>query len=95
MLADARGFNKIETRTVIKFFSLQGKSPKEIHAILAETLEEHVTPYVNVKNRAAQFKLGDFSTYDEPRPGRPKTVATPEVIDQIHKSNLRRPLDFG
>jgi len=31
---DARDFNNIETRAVIKFFfSLQGKAPKEIHAI--------------------------------------------------------------
>jgi len=36
---DARDFNNIETRAVIKiFFFLQGKAPKEIHAILAETL---------------------------------------------------------
>jgi len=35
---DARDYN-IETRPVIKFFfSLQGKAPKEIHAILTETL---------------------------------------------------------
>jgi hypothetical protein len=31
----------------------------------------------------AQFKRGDFSTCDAPRPGRPKTVTTPEIIDQI------------
>ena len=35
---DARDFNKIETRAVIKFVFLQGKAPKEIHAILTETL---------------------------------------------------------
>ena len=36
---DARGFNCIETRAVIKFsFFLQGKALKEIHAILTETL---------------------------------------------------------
>jgi hypothetical protein len=37
---DARDFNKIETRTVVKFPPppLQGKAPKEIHAILTETL---------------------------------------------------------
>jgi len=36
---DARDFNNIETRAVIRFFfSLQSKSPKEIHAILTETL---------------------------------------------------------
>jgi len=33
----------------------------------------------------AQFKRGDFSTCDAPRPGRPKTVTTQEIIDQIHE----------
>ena len=33
----------------------------------------------------AQFKHGDFSTCDALRPGRPKTVTTPGIIDQIHK----------
>ena len=35
---DARHFNNIETRAVIKFLFLQGKAPKEIHVILTETL---------------------------------------------------------
>ena len=35
---DVRDFNKIETRDVIKLLFLQGKAPKEIHAILTETL---------------------------------------------------------
>jgi len=33
----------------------------------------------------AQFNRGDFSTCYAPRPGRPKTVTTPEIIDQIHE----------
>jgi len=33
----------------------------------------------------AQFKRGDFATCDAPRPGRPKTLTTPEIIDQIHE----------
>ena len=33
----------------------------------------------------AQFNRGDFSTCDAPRPGQPKTVTTPEIIDQIHE----------
>jgi hypothetical protein len=33
----------------------------------------------------AQFKHGDFSICDAPRPGRPKTVTTPEILDQIHE----------
>jgi len=39
MSGNARHFNNIETRAVIKFFfSLEGKAPKKIHAILTETL---------------------------------------------------------
>ena len=67
------------------FFFLQGKAPKEIHAILTETLGVQAPSYVTVRNWVAQFKHGDFSTCDAPRPGRPKTVTTPEIIDQIHE----------
>ena len=35
---DTRDFNNIETRAVIKLFFLQGKAPKEMQAILTETL---------------------------------------------------------
>jgi len=35
---DARDFNNFEKQAVIKFFFPQGKAPKEIHAILTETL---------------------------------------------------------
>jgi len=65
-------------------FSLQGKTPKEIHTILAETLGEHAPSYATVKNWVARIKRGDFSTCNAPRPGRPKTVTTPEIIYQIH-----------
>ena len=66
------------------FFPLQSKASKEIHAILKETLGEHTPSYTTVKNWVAQFKHGNFSTCDAPRPGRPKTMTTPEIIDQIH-----------
>jgi transposase len=69
---------------------------EEIHAIRIETLREHAPSYTTVKNWMAQFKHGDFATSVTPRPGRPKTVTTPEIIDQIHELSLeyRRP-DFG
>jgi len=35
---DARDFSNIEKRAVIKFLFLQSKAPREIHAILTETL---------------------------------------------------------
>jgi hypothetical protein len=48
---------------------LQGKAPKEIHAILTETLGENAPSYATVKNWVVQFKHGDFFTCDAPRPG--------------------------
>ena len=73
MSGDARDFNNMEKRAVISFFFLQGKLPKEIHTILEETLGEYAPSYAAVKNWVAQFKRGDFSTCDAPRPGLPKT----------------------
>jgi hypothetical protein len=56
-----------------------------MHAILTETLREHAPSYVTVKSRVDQFKRGDFFTCDAPGSRRPKTVPTPEIIDQIHE----------
>jgi len=84
MSGDVRDLNNMETRAVIKFFFLQGKAPKEIHAMLKETLGEHAPSNATVKNWVAQFKSADFSTCDAPRPGWPKTVTTQEIIEQIH-----------
>jgi transposase len=81
-----------ETQAVIDVFSfLQGKAPKEIHAILIKTLREHAPSYGIVKKWVAQFKHGDYFTCDAPRPGRSKTMTTPETIDQIHELILQEP----
>jgi hypothetical protein len=54
---------------------LQGKAPKEIHAILIETLWEYAPSYATIKkNWVAQLKRCDFFTCVAPRPRRPKTV---------------------
>jgi len=82
---DARDFNNTQTRAVIKFLFLRGKALKEIHAILTETLGEHASSYAIVKNWVARYKRGGSSTCDAPRPGQPKTVIIPEIIDQIHE----------
>ena len=66
--------------------------PKEIHAILKETLREHAPSYATVKNWVVQFKRGDFSACNASRPGRSKTVKTSDIIDQIHELILE---DFG
>ena len=63
MSGEELDFNNKETRAVIKYFSpLQGKAPKEIHAILTETLLKYAPSCATVKNWVAQFKRGDFST---------------------------------
>jgi len=80
MSDDVRDFSNMETWAVIKFFFLQGKVPEEIHAILTETLGEHAPSYATIRNCVAQFKRGDFSNCVAPRPGRPKTVTTPEIL---------------
>ena len=41
--------------------------------------------YATVRKWMTQFKRGDFCTCEAPCPGRPKTVTTPEIIDQIHE----------
>ena len=59
MSGDAHDFNNIETHAVF----LQGKAPKEIHAILRETLGEHAPSYGTVKNWVAQFIIYDFLNF--------------------------------
>ena len=53
--------------------------------LLRETCEENASSYATVQNYVALFKRGDFSTCASPRPGRPKTVMTPEFIDKIRE----------
>ena len=57
MLGDARDLNSIQTRVV---FFLQGKAPKEIHAILKETLGEHAPSYATIQNSVAQYNVVIF-----------------------------------
>jgi hypothetical protein len=70
MSSDARDFNNIELRAVIKFplhpLPPQGKAQKDVHASLTETLWEDALSYATIKNWVTQFKRGDFSTCDAP-----------------------------
>jgi len=81
MSDDARDFNNIATRAVIKNFFPPARQCAEGNSRHSER---------NIKRTCTivchRQKLGgpDFSTCDEPRPGRPQTVTTPEIIDQIH-----------
>ena len=84
MSGDARNFNNIEARAVIKFFPIrQGAEGNSRHS--DRHIREHAPSYASVKNWVRQFKRGDFSTYGAPCRGQPKTVTTPEIIDQIQE----------
>ena len=51
----------------------------------------HAPPHATVKHCVTQFKRGDFNTCFAPRPGRLKTVTTPDIIDHILKLILEDP----
>lgn len=76
--------NKLEYRAVIKFFVLDGLSPKEIHPKLIKVYGDSAPSMSTVKKWAAEFKRGRTSLEDDPREGRPKTATTPEIIEKIH-----------
>jgi len=84
MLDDARDFKNIETHAVIRYF-FYGKAPKDVNAILKETSGDYAPSCATVKKWVAHFKRSDFSTCVAPRPGRPKTMRTPDIIDHIHE----------
>lgn len=49
-----------------------------------ETLGDRCPSYSTVKKWCANFQRGDFATEDAARSGRPSTVTTPEIVDQVH-----------
>jgi len=85
MSGEARDFNNVEKRAVISFFFSCKARRRRKFTPLIETLRKHAPSYTTVKNWVVQFKRSDFSTCDEPRPGRPKTVIAPDIIEQIHE----------
>jgi hypothetical protein len=83
---DAPDFNNIETLAVIKFFSPCKARPEGNSSHSDTDIKGTFTIIWHRQNWVAQFKCGDFSTCGAPRPGRSKTVTTPEIIiNQIHE----------
>ena len=61
ILGNGRDFNDMDKRAVIKsLFILQGKAPREIQAILIETLGENAPSYATVTNWVASVNLVIF-----------------------------------
>ena len=84
MSGDARDFKHRDASChQVAFPAKQGVEGNSRHSE-KKKLGEHAPSYATVKNWVAQFKRDDFSTCDAPRPGRPKTVTTPEIIDRVY-----------
>ena len=76
--------DKIGERAVIQYLHKKGLTPKDIHNDMVATLGKDAPSYATVKRWVAEFKRGRQSLEDDPRPGRPVTVATPEMVNKVH-----------
>jgi hypothetical protein len=65
------------------FLARQGTEGNSRHS--DRNIREICTVIYHRQKLGGQFKRCDNYTCDAPRPERPKTVTTPEVIDQIHE----------
>jgi len=85
MSGDARNFNNMETRAVTEFFFFVKQDAEGNSRHSYRNIRGTCTIVYHRQNWVAQFKRGDFSTCDEPCPGRPKRMTTPEIIDHINE----------
>ena len=75
----------IEFRAVIKFPTKEGTKAKEIHRRMADVYADSSSNYSTVAKWSAEFKRGQDSLEDDPRPGRPADVISQEMIDRVER----------
>ncbi|XP_072279152.1 uncharacterized protein [Pyxicephalus adspersus] len=78
-------FTLLKLPSVMKFLFLQGKSGKDIHTEMSQTLRAKCSSYSTVKTWISHFKTGHFTAEGEPRSGRPQTSADPATCDAVHE----------
>jgi transposase len=76
--------DKIEYRVVIKFFVKEGLTSNKIHSKFIKVYGDSSPSFSTIKKWVAKFKRGRTSLEDDPCEGRPKSAATPEIIEQVH-----------
>ena len=76
--------DKISEKAVFQYLHKKGLTPKDIHNDMVATLGKDAPSYATVKRYVVEFKHGRQSLEDDPRPGRPVTVATPEMVNKVH-----------
>ena len=76
--------DKIGESAVIQYLHKKGLTPKDIHNHMVATLGKAAPSYATMKRWVAEFKRGRQNLEDDPHPGRPVTVATPEMVNKVH-----------
>ena len=76
--------DKLEVRSIIKSFYLEGNTPQQIFQRLSMKHGDIICPsYETVKYWVRKFKHGHMSIVDEPREGRPVSAITDEKVKLV------------
>ena len=73
----------MEHRAVIKFLTLEGIVPSEVHTRMLKVYGDECPSYSTIKRWAALFKSGRTSLDDDPRSGRPSTAVNEDSIRAV------------
>lgn len=76
---------QIEYRAVIKFLTLEGQSPSDIHDRMLKVYNEKCPSKATVYTWVNETKWRRDSLRDLPRSGRPKTVSVEEIIQKVEE----------
>jgi hypothetical protein len=75
--------NKLEYRSVIKFLTLEGETPKNVHERMTKVYGVTCPSYTTVKNWARDVCFGKEQNRSEPCSGWPSTAVTDESIQAV------------
>jgi histone-lysine N-methyltransferase SETMAR len=74
---------KIQQRSVVRFLTLEGQTPKDIHPRLQNVYGQEALSRTQVYFWAAETKRGRIAVQDEERSGRPSDAASEQNIEAV------------
>lgn len=78
--------DKLEYRAVIKFLTLEGIAPKDIHDRLVNIYGSQAPSISTVQNWAKETRFLRPSIHDNPRSGRSKSATTEDFVARVHET---------